>query len=130
MAGAGRAGAVADPSRHHRRAAYHQAVGYLTLGMVFLLFFLALLPSRRLWVAGTSLAWRAGYLVTLLVLGYASIEADSFARYLLPVLLVLYLVPFTSLPARWQQWRRRGPNATVIEGRSVRLDPDEPGPSP
>jgi hypothetical protein len=100
-------------------------VGYATLALLFLLFLLALVPSRRLWLAGTSLEWRVAYLVGMLVLGLAVIEFEAFARYLLPVLLLLYLVPFSGLPERWARWRRGG-RGTIIEGRAVRLDPDEP----
>ncbi len=101
-------------------------MGYLTLTLVFVLFLLALLPTRRLWIAGTGLEWRVGYLVSLLALGLAAIEFEAAGKYLLPLLLLLYLLPFSSIPARWERWRRRPPRGTVIEGRAVRLDPDEP----
>jgi hypothetical protein len=98
-------------------------MGYLTLSLLFLLFLLALLPTRRLWVAETALEWRIGYLVALLALGLAAIEFEAAGRYLLPLLLLLYLVPFSSLPERWGRWRR--PRGTIIEGHAVRLDPDD-----
>ncbi len=101
-------------------------MGYLTLTLLFVLFLLALLPTRRLWVAGTGLEWRIGYLVTLLALGLASIEFEALGRYLLPLLLLLYLVPFSGIPARWERWRRRPPRDTIIEGRAIRLDADDP----
>ena len=101
-------------------------MGYATLALLFLLFLLALVPSRRLWIAGASLEWRVGYLVGMLVLGLAAVELEALAKYLLPLLLLLYLVPFSGLPERWGRWRRRGSRDTVIEGRAVRLDPDEP----
>ena len=103
-----------------------QAMGYLGLALLFVLFVLALLPTRRLWVAGARLEWRIAYLVTLVVLGLAAIEFEAFGRYLLPLLLLLYLVPFSGLLAWWERSRRRAGRDTIIEGRAVRLDPDEP----
>ncbi len=101
-------------------------MGYLTLSLLFVLFVLALLPTRRLWIAGTGLEWRIGYLVTLLALGLAAIEFEALGRYLLPVLLLLYLVPFSGIPGRWKRWRRRPPRDTIIEGHAIRLDTDDP----
>ena len=100
-------------------------MGYLTLALLFVLFVLALLPTRRLWSAGTGLEWRIGYLVTLLALGLAAIEFEALGRYLLPILLLLYLLPFSGIPARWERWRRRPPRDTIIEGHAVRLDADD-----
>ncbi|MGC8634760.1 MAG: hypothetical protein ACP5VP_08860 [Candidatus Limnocylindrales bacterium] len=101
-------------------------MGYLTLSLLFLLFLLALLPTRRLWIVGTALEWRIGYLLALLALGLVLIEFEAAGRYLLPLLLLLYLVPFSSLPERWERWRRRRrPGGTIIEGHAVRLDPDD-----
>ncbi len=101
-------------------------MGYLTLALLFVLFLLALLPTRRLWLAGTGLEWRIGYLVSLLALGLVAIEFEALGRYLIPLLLLLYLMPFSGLPDRWGRWRRRPPRDTIIEGRAVRLDPEEP----
>ena len=100
-------------------------MGYATLGLLFLLFLVALIPSRRLWTAGITLETRAVYLLALLALGLASIAVEPLARYLLPLLLFLYVVPFTGIPARWARWRRGGRGPTIIEGRAVRLDPDD-----
>ncbi len=101
------------------------AMGYLTLSLLFVLFVLALLPTRRLWVAGASLEWRVGYLVALLALGLAAIEFEALGRYILPVLLLLYLVPFSGFPAWWQRARRRGAGPSVVEGHAVRLDTED-----
>jgi hypothetical protein len=101
-------------------------MGYLTLTLLSVLFLLALLPTRRLWLAGTGLGWRVGYLVSLLALGLVAIEFEALGRYLIPLLLLLYLAPFSALPERWGRWRRRPPRETIIEGRAVRLDPEEP----
>jgi hypothetical protein len=101
-------------------------MGYLALTLLFVLFLLALLPTRRLWLAGARLEVRVGYLAALLALGLAAIEFETLGRYLLPVLLLLYLVPFSGLPGWWERLRRRGGHDTIIEGHAVRLDPDEP----
>ena len=117
-------------SRHRDRGrAYHQPMGYLALSLLFVLFLLALLPTRRLWVAGTGLGFRVGYLVTLLVLGLAAVEFEALGKYMVPVLLALFLFPFTGIPAWWERTRHRGGRGGIIEGHAVRLDPDDP-PSP
>ncbi len=103
-------------------------MGYLTLGLLFVLFLLALLPARRLWIAGAGLEWRAGYLAALLGLGLLAIEFEGLGRYLLPLLVLLYLVPFSGLPAWWQRARGRRDRAGIVEGRAVRLDPGEGAP--
>ncbi|MDA8201900.1 MAG: hypothetical protein M0Z49_03930 [Chloroflexi bacterium] len=100
-------------------------MGYLTLSLLFVLFVLALLPTRRLWAAGASLEWRVGYLVALLALGLAAIEFEALGRYLLPILLLLYLVPFSGVPAWWQRARGRGARPGIVEGHAVRLDPED-----
>lgn len=101
-------------------------MGYLSLILLFTLFVLALLPTRRLWMAGARLEWRIGYLATLIVLGLAVIEFETLGRYLLPILLVLYLAPFSGVATWWERWHRRPRRGTIIEGHAVRLDPDDP----
>ena len=75
------------------------------LAFVFLL--LALIPSRRLWHTGVPLWPRVVYLVTLIALGLIAFEARPLARYLLPLIVLLFLLPFSGLPERWTRWRRR-----------------------
>jgi hypothetical protein len=101
-------------------------MGYLSLFLLFVLFLLALLPTRRLWVAGARLEWRIGYLVALIMLGLSAIEFETLGRYLLPILLVLYLAPFSGAATWWGRWRRRPGRETIIEGHAVRLDQDDP----
>lgn len=103
-----------------------RAMGYLSLFLLFMLFLLALLPTRRLWVAGARLEWRIGYLAMLIVLGLAAIEFERFGRYLLPILLVLYLAPFSGVATRWKRWNRRPGRETILDGHAVRLDQDDP----
>jgi hypothetical protein len=125
-------------------------VGFVTVALLFLLFLLALIPVGRLWRAGVPLSWRVTYLIVLLLAGLVTIEGRALARYLLPLTLLVYLLPFTRLPQAYMRWRsaprRRGRGddrdegqagqsaATrgrgrdrgkdVIEGTAVRLDPD------
>ena len=101
-------------------------MGDLGLFLLFLLFLLALLPARRLWVAGARVKWRVGYLATLIVLGLAAIEFETLGRYLLPILLLLYLAPLSGIATWWERWNRRPARDTMIEGHAVRLDPDDP----
>ena len=101
-------------------------MGYLSLFLLFSLFLLALLPTRRLWVSGARLGWRIGYLATLIVLGLAAIEFETVGRYLLPILLVFYLAPFSGVATWWERRRRRPSRVTIIEGHAVRTEPDEP----
>jgi len=75
------------------------------LAFVFLL--LALIPSRRLWKAGVPLWPRIVYLLLLVFLGVAAFELRPLARYLLPLIILLFLLPFSGLPERWSRWRRR-----------------------
>jgi hypothetical protein len=101
-------------------------MGYLSLFLLFLLFLLALLPTGRLWVAGARLGSRIGYLATLIVLGFAAIEFETLGRYLLPILLMLYLAPFSGVATWWGRRRRRPGRGTIIEGHAVRTDPEDP----
>jgi hypothetical protein len=55
---------------------------------------LALAPTRRLYVAGRSPGIVASYFVCLWLLGVLVALAPRLARLVVPVLLVLYIVPF------------------------------------
>jgi hypothetical protein len=101
-------------------------MGDLSLGLLPVLFALALLPTRRLGVAGARLKWRVGYFATLVVLGLGVIELEDLGLYLLPILLLLYLAPFSGITTWWQRWHRRPARGTIIEGHAIRLDPDDP----
>jgi hypothetical protein len=82
-------------------------VSLVTIGLLFVLFVLALIPAMRLWTGGVALWTRVAYLVTLLLFGLLTIEVRPLARFLLPIGLLLYLLPFSGLPDRWTRWRRR-----------------------
>jgi hypothetical protein len=55
---------------------------------------LALAPTRRLYVAGRSPGIIASYFVSLWLLGVLVALAPRLARLVLPILVVLYIVPF------------------------------------
>jgi hypothetical protein len=101
-------------------------MGYVSLALLFFLFVLALLPTRRLWAGGARLEWRIGYLATLIVLGLAAIEFETLGRYLVPIVLLLYLAPFSGIATWGERWHRRPARDTTIEGHAVRLDPGDP----
>ena len=96
------------------------------LALVFLL--LALIPSRRLWQAGVPLWPRIVSLVLLVFLGVAAFELRPLARYLLPLIVLLFLLPFSGLPERWSRWRRR--TSRGDEGGQGAPDIDEGGGPP
>ena len=80
------------------------AVVIAFLALVFLL--LALIPARRLWKMGVPLWPRIVYLVTIVSLGIVAFEIRPLARFLLPLLIFLFLLPFSSLGRYWDRWRR------------------------
>jgi hypothetical protein len=120
------------------------------LALVFLL--LALIPARRLWHMGVPLWPRIVYLATLVGLGIVAFEIRPLARFLLPLIIFLFLLPFSNLGKYWDRWRRLssrdggGPaggdggrsspgssrrtkdSDSVIDGQAVRLETDEPPP--
>jgi hypothetical protein len=55
---------------------------------------LALVPTRRLYVAGRSPGVIATYFVSLWLLGVLVALAPRLARLVVPILLILYIVPF------------------------------------
>ena len=111
-----------------------RGMGPLTLGMALVLFLLALVPTRRLHAAGVRPGWLAGYLALLIGLGLLSIELEALVRYLVPVELLVFLLPFTGIVERSRRLRairgrgRRAAADVVVEGTAVRLDPraDQP----
>jgi hypothetical protein len=109
-------------------------------------FLLALIPARKLWKAGIGLGTRVTYLVALIAFGTLAFEARPLARFMLPVAVLLYLLPFSGLPEWWarrsgrEPGPRDGPRAanrfrpgarrsrqeTVIDGTAVHLDAETP----
>jgi hypothetical protein len=74
---------------YHRRV-----VSPFLLVAVLVVGLLALAPTRRLYVAGRSPGIVASYFVCLWLLGVLVALAPRLARLVVPVLLVLYIVPF------------------------------------
>jgi len=110
-------------------------MGPLTLGLTLFFILLALLPTRRLRVAGVGAPWLALYMVVLVGLGLLTVELEVLARYLVPVDLLVFLFPFAGIVDRWRRMRlppgtatsRRGKEKQVIvDGKAVRIDPDAP----
>lgn len=87
------------PERGCPLAAYHRGVSPLLIAAVLIVGLLALPPARRLFVAGRSTGTIATYFMTLCVLGLFVALAPGTSRLLVPVLIVLYVVPFIA-------WRR------------------------
>lgn len=80
----------------------------LIAGVVALL---VLIPSRRLWVTGRSRDTVTAYFLLVWLLGTVAATVPSTSRFLIPVLLVAFVVPFVT----WRQGldrvfgRRAGP---------------------
>ncbi len=92
-------------------------------------FALALLPTRRLFLSGWRPAPLAFYLGLLIVLGVAAIFVRAGTRFVIPALLVLYVLPFIGAPeivprtiARLGSGRRPPPVETVVDGTARPVD--------
>ncbi|MFL5680748.1 MAG: hypothetical protein ACJ77B_09125 [Chloroflexota bacterium] len=64
------------------------------LAAVLVVGLLALPPARRLFQSGRSVGTIAGYYATLVLIGLLLVLAPARGRLLIPVLVVLYVVPF------------------------------------
>lgn len=97
---------------------------------------LALLPTRRLFLAGWGPRALFAYLVTIVGLGLLAIEARSAARYVVPILVLAYLAPFVTPPpliARLLGPGARRPPPKDVTPRPPALrtgTPPEDGPDP
>lgn len=67
------------------------------LGVLLVLALLALLPARRLHLAGWSGRAILAYYLALLGLGILAVEIRAVGRLLVPVLIVAYLAPFVTV---------------------------------
>ena len=117
-----------------RRPAYHPRVSWLALAVAALAFALALLPTRRLFMAGWRPVPLAAYLVVLMSLAIVLVLFRAGIRVLLPILLVLYVAPFVGAPEILSRTiTRLGPGRggrggpVVIDGVS-RPSTSDPGP--
>ena len=68
------------------------------LAIAALAFALALIPTRRLFLAGWRPAPLAAYLLVLMALATALLLSRAGIRVVLPILLVLYIAPFVGGP--------------------------------
>jgi hypothetical protein len=96
-------------------------------------FALALIPTRRLSLAGWRPAWLAAYFVALLALAVLAVELRAGLRVLVPILIVLYVAPFVGAPevivrtiARLGTGRGGAGAGTVVEGTARPAD-EPPG---
>lgn len=67
------------------------------LALLLVLSLLALLPARRLHLAGWPGRAVLAYYLVLLGLAVAAVELRGLARFLVPILIVAYLAPFVTL---------------------------------
>ena len=77
----------------------------IALGLVIAL--LVLLPARRLQLAGLRARWIAGYAVVTWGLGFFLALRPFAARFLVPILVLLYIAPFIVAPERMTRVTRR-----------------------
>ncbi len=79
------------------RPAYHRAVPAAVLVLVLVVAAVVLaVPLRRLYLDGRSRTAILTYAILVLALALAVTELRPLARYLLPALFVLYLLPFVT----------------------------------
>ena len=94
-------------------------------------FALALVPTRRLFLAGWRPAPLAVYLGLLVVLAVTAVFVRAGIRVVVPALLVLYVLPFIGAPevvARTVARVGGGRRPRIVEGRATAV-PDRHGPS-
>jgi len=88
---------------------YHQPVLLeplpIALGLGIAL--LVLLPARRLQLAGFRARWILAYAVITWALGFFLALRPFAARFLVPILVLLYIAPFVTAPERMTQIVRR-----------------------
>jgi hypothetical protein len=100
---------VSDADDACPQQAYHQPVVLepfpIALGLVIAL--LVLLPARRLQLAGFRTRWIAAYAVVTWALGFFLALRPVAARFLVPILVLLYIAPFIAAPERMTQVARR-----------------------
>ncbi len=105
------------------------------LAVAAVAFALALIPTRRLALAGWRPAWLAAYLVVLLAVALLAVELRAGLRVLVPILIVLYVAPFigagyvvTRAVARLGAGRGGAGARVIVEGTA--RPADEPSAEP
>jgi len=97
------------------------------IGLVLLCFAVAAIPTRRLFRAGIRPAWLAAYLVVVVALGVVVVVARGPGRFIVPILVVLYVAPLVVAPETTARWLRRGrrPPKQVGSGPGRDVDRDD-----
>ena len=113
--------------------AYHQPVLLepLPIALALGIALLVLLPTRRLQLAGFRARWIAAYFLVTWGLGFFLAIRPIAARFLVPILVLLYIAPFvtapervTSLVRRTRTGGRRDPSRPPMKNVTP---PDPPG---
>jgi hypothetical protein len=96
----------------------------LTIALALLIGLLVLIPTRRLAIAGASQRALVVYFVSVWLVGLVAATLRGPARFILPILLIVYLAPFVTLGqglermrgrfgGRLDPWIRRPPDPTI-----------------
>ncbi|MDQ6795328.1 MAG: hypothetical protein M3067_11030 [Chloroflexota bacterium] len=89
------------------------------LGAILVVGLIALAPTRRLYIGGHSAMTITTYFLTLWLLGIALAVSGGFARILLPVLVILYVLPFITWRRGLDRLRGRPPREVRPPPRNV-----------
>ena len=89
------------------------------LAAILVVGLLALAPTRRLYIGGHSPMAIAGYFLTLWLIGIALVMTGGFLRILLPLLVVLYVLPFVTWRQGFDRLRGRPPRDDRPPPRNV-----------
>lgn len=98
------------------------------VALVLVCFVLAAIPTRRLWLAGIRPGWLSTYLLGVVVLGVVAVGFRAAARFVVPVLVVLYVAPLVVAPGTLSRllFRGRRPPRSVGSGPGQDVGPDAP----
>ncbi len=110
------------------RPPYHPTVPPTLLALGLLVGLLTLLPARRLFLAGWSRGTIAGYYATLWLLSMAVLAVPGRSRFLVPVILVAWILPFVTFRAGLDRLlRRTRPAERPAPPRNVTPPGSDPG---
>ncbi len=97
------------------------------LALVAVIALLALIPTRRLFLAGWSTRRLALYFLALVGLGVLVAELRAPARFLIPILVVVYVAPFVTAREGFARlFRRPGGSTPIVHGPGTRSLPGPP----
>ena len=89
------------------------------LGAILVVGLIALAPTRRLYMGGHTPMTITTYFLALWLLGIALVVSGGFARILVPLLVVLYVLPFITLRRGLDRLRGRPPRDVRPPPRNV-----------